>query len=269
MTIPLHVVDAFTSKTFKGNPAGVCLLEKELSSELCQKIAAEMRHSETAFLLKKEDNHYHLKWFTPKAEVKLCGHATLASAHILAELKLINKNQKINFSTLSGILTAEFDDSYIHLDFPQQQITQVHDPEKIDFIEQLFQIKTTFVGSDPSRYLIELKNEQTVLSVNPDFSQLQEEQLDNYIITAKADDPKYDFISRYFAPKHGVYEDPVTGSAHCFLAPYWSKKIHKSQLTGFQASTRTGIIKCNLINDQRIILSGQAITFLSGEISIS
>lgn len=268
MEIPVFIVDAFTSEPFRGNPAGICLLENELSSEVYQKIASELKHSETAFLIKKAQNHYNLRWFTPHVEVNICGHATLASAHVLLKNNLVDQNLQIDFSTKSGVLTAKQKDNFIQLDFPQKTINIVDKNNDIELIKKIFNITPVYVGYGEDRYLIELEDECQIKELNPDFSILKKEQIDNYIVTAKAKNAKYDFLSRFFAPKVGVREDPVTGSAHCYLGPYWGNKLNKTSLTGLQQSTRSGVVRCDLIENNRILLNGQAVTVISGKMVI-
>ena len=249
------IVDAFTEKPYSGNPAGVCILENELSDDLMAKIAREINHSETAFLL-KQDNTYSLRWFTPKTEVNLCGHATLASAHILYEIGLIEIDKQIEFETKSGILTAQFTNEMIELDFPQ---LFVDESESNEIIEKAFDIKPIFIGKNDKRYLIEIDNIDNLKQINPDFQLLKKSDRGGFMITAQSHD-KYDFYSRFFAPGVGINEDPVTGSAHCYLAPYWSRKLNKTKMLAFQSSDRTGTIECELINNNRVLLRGKAIT---------
>jgi PhzF family phenazine biosynthesis protein len=249
------VIDAFTDIPYSGNPAGVCILDHELSDDLLIKIAREINHSETAFIL-KQDNAYSLRWFTPKTEVSLCGHATLATAHILYETRLHTIDKQIDFNTKSGILSARISDQWIELDFPQLFV----DPcESNEIIEKAFDIKPIFVGKNDKRYLIEIDHVAQLKAIKPDFQLLQKSDRGGFMITAKSSD-KYDFHSRYFAPGVGINEDPVTGSAHCYLAPYWSKILNKTKMLAFQASDRTGIMECELVDNNRVLLRGKAIT---------
>ncbi len=249
------IVDAFTDKPYSGNPAGVCILDKGLTDNLMQKIAREINHSETAFLLRL-GSKYSLRWFTPKTEVRLCGHATLAGAHILYETGFVGKDKKIEFETKSGILKANRIENMIELDFPQLFVEKC---ESNDIIETAFNVKTRFVGKSELRYLIEIDNVEKLKEIRPDFSLLQKSDRGAFMITAQSFD-KFDFYSRFFAPGVGINEDPVTGSAHCFLAPYWSRKLNKTKMLAFQASERTGIIECELSNNNRVLLRGNAIT---------
>lgn len=246
------LVDAFTNKPYTGNPAAVCILEKELPEELMQKIAMEINLSETAFLFLNNDNSYNLRWFTPKAEVRLCGHATLASAHVLLEQKLVDSASTINFHTKSGILTAVKKDSSIELNFPQQPVNEC---PPVEIIEQGFNIKPLYIGKDERRYLIEISSIDDLKNLKPNFGILQNCDLGAFTITCKGDN-NFDFYSRFFAPIVGVNEDPVTGSAHCYLAPYWAKKLGKNILKAYQASERGGEMECELIANNRVLLRG-------------
>jgi len=250
-----YIVDAFTKIPYAGNPAGVCILDYELPDNLMAKIAREINHSETAFLL-KIDNVYSLRWFTPTTEVSLCGHATLATAHILYETGFLKSNEQIKFDTKSGVLTARITNNMIELDFPQMF---VDDCESNEIIEKAFDIKPVYVGRNDKRYLIEIDSIERLKTIEPDFQLLQKSDRGGFIITAKSDG-NYDFYSRFFAPGVGINEDPVTGSAHCYLAPYWSKKLNKSKMLAFQASERTGIMECELLDNNRVLLRGHAIT---------
>ena len=249
------IVDAFTEKPYYGNPAGVCILDYELPDTLMIKIAREINHSETAFLL-KQDNLYSLRWFTPKIEVSLCGHATLATAHILYDTGLYEKDKIIEFETKSGILTAKFTDNMIELDFPQLFVDIC---ESNEIIEKAFDIKPLFVGKNDKRYLIEIDNVEKLKQIKPDFQLLQKSDRGGFMITAQSND-KFDFHSRFFAPGVGINEDPVTGSAHCYLAPYWSTRLNKTKMLAFQASERTGIMECELVDNNRVLLRGKSIT---------
>ncbi len=249
------IVDAFTDKPYSGNPAGVCILDKELPENLMIKIAREINHSETAFLF-KQDNTYSLRWFTPRTEISLCGHATLATAHILFETGLHQADKSIEFNTKSGILTARTSNKMIELNFPQLFVNEC---EINDIVEKSFDIRPEFIGKNDKRYLIEIDNVEKLKAIKPDFQLLQKSDRGGFIITAKSND-KFDFYSRFFAPGVGVNEDPVTGSAHCYLAPYWSKKLNKSKMLAFQASERTGVMECELADNNRVLLRGNAIT---------
>ncbi len=251
----LFTVDAFTNKPFSGNPAGVCILDNAISEDLYQLIAREINYSETTFLLPKNDK-YEIRWFTPKTEVNLCGHATLAAAHVLYELQYCDSAKAIEFESKSGRLTAKRTGDKIELDFPQ---FFVDDAESNNIIEKAFDIQPIYVGKNDNRYLIEIEDYNKLLSIKPDFQLLKSADLGRFIITVKSKLPEYDFISRYFAPGVGVLEDPVTGTAHCYLAPYWGEKLAKTKMVGFQASERSGTIECELADNNRVFLRANAV----------
>ncbi len=268
MKIPIFTVDAFTDKPFSGNPAGVCVLNSPLDEKLMQNIAFEMNLSETAFLNKKDASSYSLRWFTPVVEVDLCGHATLASAHILWETKKENKSSEIEFNTKSGILKANFRDAGIELDFPLMESKPVEIPKGL--------IKA--LGVEPINlfraqwnYIAELDSEKTVRNVKPDFDLLRALEAWGTIITARASKESaadgYDFVSRFFAPAKGVKEDPVTGSAHSALAPYWMNRIGKNTFKAYQASERGGTLGLKVGNG-RVYITGMAVTVLNGSINV-
>jgi len=251
----LFTVDTFTDKPFSGNPAGVCILDESIPEELYLLIAREINYSETAFLLAEKDR-FRIRWFTPKVEVNLCGHATLAAAHVLYELQYCDSKTTIEFESLSGLLTAQRHGDKIELDFPQ---IFVNETERNEIIEKAFNINPTYIGKNENRYLIEINDCETLLSIKPDFQLLNSVDLGRFIITAKSNLPAYDFISRYFAPGVGVLEDPVTGTSHCYLTPYWGKKLGKTRMIGFQASERSGTIECELIEGNRVLLRANAV----------
>lgn len=251
----IFTVDSFTDKPFSGNPAGVCILDDEVSDDSYPLIAREINHSETAFVVKK-GSKYAIRWFTPKVEVNLCGHATLAAARILYELQYCDLSETIEFDSKSGSLTARMLGDKIELDFPQMFVS---DTERNPVIETAFDIKPVYIGKNDNRYLIEINDYERLLAIKPDFQLLQSADLGRFIITVKSPLPEYDFISRYFAPGVGVAEDPVTGTAHCYLAPYWSRKLGKIIITGFQASERSGSIECELIGGNRLLLRANAV----------
>lgn len=261
-------VDAFTDEAFKGNPAGVCILDQIKSDSWMQSLANEMNLSETAFLSRNNDV-FDLRWFTPKTEVTLCGHATLASAHILWEERLIASDREAIFHTKSGLLKATKGiDLWIELDFPARFIKKAENQEVLNMA---FNITPNYIGrfSTPNGdlYLIEVSDEEVVKSISPNFELLSNSDAKAIIITSISNSNDYDFVSRFFAPGVGINEDPVTGSAHCSLAPYWSKKLGKRELIGFQASSRTGIIRC-IWNNERVDLKGKAVTVFKGELLI-
>lgn len=258
----IFTVDAFTDKKFSGNPAAVCLLEENKDDGWLLNVAAEMNLSETAFL-KKADDGFSLRWFTPKTEVELCGHATLASSHILWQEGILKPDEEAVFNTVfKGILTAKKKLDEIELNFPVN--IPVHSEENPD-LEKALGIKPKYLGTTEHHYIVEVNSEEEVRNVKPDFNLL--ELLPKYgtIVTCMSDNKNYDFISRFFAPSKGIKEDPVTGSAHCVLTPYWSGKLKKKTMRAFQASERGGFMTVTLQGD-RVLLSGKAITVLKGEL---
>ena len=251
----LFQVDAFTSERFAGNPAAVCLMEEPRDDAWLQAVAREMNLSETAFLLDNADR-FDLRWFTPTLEVDLCGHATLASAHVLWETGQVAEGESIRFDTRSGILTAARANDWIELDFPAT-------PEEaascnID-LKHAIGAPATYVGKSEYDFLVEVASEKIVRSLKPDFVLLERAAARGVIVTAQAASPDYDFVSRFFAPQSGVNEDPVTGSSHCCLAPYWAKRLGKTELLGYQASDRGGLVRTRL-EGNRVALGGQAVT---------
>jgi PhzF family phenazine biosynthesis protein len=254
----LFQVDAFTDQIFKGNPAGVCILTPEQMTEdaLLQNIAMEMNLSETAFLA-KQDNEYHLRWFTPETEVKLCGHATLSSAHILYETGFEKEASAIVFNTLSGRLIARRRRSKIELDFPAYKVEKIDEQPKIN---EALGITPIFTGQSNAQYLIEIADPAVLKDLKPDFTKLKELGHTDFIVTCKSDDPAFDFYSRFFAPAVGINEDPVTGSSHTSLIPYWSQKLGKTKLMSYQASKRSGILECELASNDRVLIRGNAVT---------
>jgi len=257
----IYQVDAFTEKPFSGNPAGLCVLNEKMDEKLMQNIACEMNLSETAFLI-KEDQGYNLRWFTPNSEVDLCGHATLASAHILWEKGYLKKDREAKFSTKGGLLTAKMNEGWIELNFPALPEKRTETP--LELLEALG-VEAIYVGKSKFDYLIEVESEEIVATLKPDFMRLLNVPARGVIVTSKS--RKYDFASRFFAPKIGVSEDPVTGSAHCCLGPYWQKKMNKDEFVAYQASERSGVLKVKVVND-RVLISGKAVTVLEGELLI-
>ena len=255
-------VDAFTDRPFAGNPAGVCVLPEPRSEQWMQNVASEMNLSETAFLLKQEDG-FQLRWFTPAAEVDLCGHATLASSHILWETGYLQPHEQARFHTLSGLLTADrLDDNSIELDFPANPEQPTDAPPHL--LEALG-VQAQYVGVNVFDYLVEVDTEETLRNMRPNITLLTQVPVRGVMVTSRASTPGYDFVSRFFAPRVGVNEDPVTGSAHCCLTPYWSKRLGKNALLAYQASARGGILRVRLSGD-RVKIAGQAVTTLHGEL---
>ncbi len=258
----IYQVDAFTDKPFSGNPAAVCILENEMDNSWMQKVAGEMNLPETAFVLKR-NNHYQLRWFTPILEVELCGHATLASAHILYESGEVGLTSPILFNTKSGDLKVSFKEPYYEMDFPLEPPKVCDAP---DGLLSAIDATPLYIGRNRMDYILELGSESIVRYCTPDLAKLTGIDARGVIITSLSDSGKYDFISRFFAPRFGIDEDPVTGSAHCCLGPYWGNKLNKTELSAFQASPRGGYINM-VLKGKRILLSGQAVTVLSGEIN--
>jgi predicted PhzF superfamily epimerase YddE/YHI9 len=264
----IYQVDAFTDKSFFGNPAGVCLLQNKVSEDWMQSFAKEMNLSETAFLLPQEEGSkdkiwYNLRWFTPVTEVDLCGHATLASAHILWETGRLAPDQQARFHTRSGMLTADLKGAWIEMNFPSKPEEPATIP--IEF-PAILGVQPKYVGRNQFDYLVEVESESVLREMKPNFLRLAKMPVRGVIVTCQPDDPdQYDFLSRFFAPAVGVNEDPVTGSAHTCLAWFWGKRLGKTEMTAYQASARGGIVKMRLAGD-RVFLSGQAVTVLRGEV---
>ena len=269
MGIDLYQVDAFTRQPFAGNPAAVCLLDAPAPETWMQSMAVEMNLSETAFLHPEEDAQglmgYRLRWFTPKKEVRLCGHATLASAHVLWESGRLAVDAQARFYTLSGLLTANLRGDWIEMDFPVRY--QEPDEPPVGLLEalRLEGERPLYVGRREQVYLIETARDADVRAMQPDFALLGRLPVRSVIVTARSADPQFDIVSRYFAPGVGVNEDPVTGSAHCTLAPYWAAKLGKQELLAYQASARGGALRVKLAGE-RVLLYGQAVTVLRGEL---
>jgi len=263
MGLRILQVDAFTDRPFAGNPAAVCILPTAAEPAWMQDVAREMNLAETAFLVPK-NGEYDLRWFTPAVEVDLCGHATLASAHVLWEDGLLKTTAQARFQTKSGLLTADRRDSWIELDFPTTIASPAQPPPGL---MGALGVTARFVGRSRFDYLIEVDNESTVRRLEPDLNALARVDARGVIITSLADKKsEYDFVSRFFAPQSGVPEDPVTGSAHCALAPYWSEKLGKKELTAYQASSRGGDLRLRMDGD-RVKIGGQAVTVLRGELT--
>jgi len=301
MSTPIYQVDSFTNQPFGGNPAAVCLLPEPRDERWMQNVAREMNLSETAFLVPRGSD-YDLRWFTPSVEVDLCGHATLASAHILWETKTLPANQPARFHTKSGVLTCTRDGERIAMDFPAKVAIEATPPPEL---LRALGAGASFTGNNKMDWLVEVDSEATVRALKPDLVLLKTIPVRGVIVTARAanestraatataratsgaskesnhatrsssdaarsaselsrTNANYDFISRFFAPRAGVDEDPVTGSAHCCLAPYWGTKLERKELVGWQASARGGEVRMKW-NGERVVLSGQAVTVLRGE----
>jgi len=257
----IFTVDAFAGEHFRGNPAAVCILSEERDAHWMQLVAREMNLSETAFLQKVNDV-YTLRWFTPLVESRLCGHATLASAHVLWEAGYEDVKDVIFFDTRRGRLSAIKKGDWIELDFPAEPAGKVETQESV---LKALGVKPLYTGKNRFDYLIEVESGHIVRSIEPDFKLLSQATERGVIVTAISDMKGYDFISRFFAPAVGIDEDPVTGSAHCCLGPYWSKKLGKSELSAYQASERGGVLRVG-VEEERVRIEGKAITVMKGEL---
>jgi PhzF family phenazine biosynthesis protein len=262
MTSPLLIVDAFASEPFSGNPAAVCLLDGDRDAVWMQAIAGEMNLSETAFV-RPIDGGFGLRWFTPAVEVDLCGHATLASAHALWELGRLPKDQPARFLSRSGWLIASLRSEEIEMDFPAKPAVEAAPPPEL---AQALGAKLKWAGSNKMDWLVEVDSASTLRALKPDLALLGTLPVRGVIVTSVSDKPEFDFVSRFFAPAAGVPEDPVTGSAHCCLAPFWSARLGKAEMVGFQASKRGGVVRVKLRGD-RVLLGGRAVTVVSGHLS--
>ena len=254
-------IDAFADRAFSGNPAAVCWLETEAGPTWMQSVAAELNLSETAFVSRRGTD-FDLRWFTPTIEVDLCGHATLATAYSLWSEGLAQRDQPIRFHTRSGVLTCRSSDDYIELDFPAAP------PKEIAASSNLLDalgVSHAWVGDSTFYRLVVVQSAEEVRRMQPDFVELLKEKTLGIIVTAPSDDVRFDFISRFFAPAMGVNEDPVCGSAHCCLTPYWADRLQKQRFTAFQASVRGGVLKLKLDGD-RVILGGKAVMVARGEL---
>jgi len=261
----IYQVDSFTKRPFAGNPAGVCVVAQFPDAERMQNIASEMNLSETAFAVPDGPaGRYQLRWFTPAVEVDLCGHATLATAHILWEREDLDTAQTITFETLSGELKVSCSaDGLIQMDFPAERPAEIEPPPGL---LQALGADPVFVGGNRMDIVVELRDEAAVRTIRPNLSLLEEIDVRGVMVTAAAD-MDADFVSRFFAPRSGVAEDPVTGSAHCCLGPYWATKFGKSILVGFQASRRGGFVHVQVKGD-RVLLSGYAVTVMKAELQV-
>jgi PhzF family phenazine biosynthesis protein len=258
-------VDAFTGRPFAGNPAAICVLPAPADPDWMQHVALEMNLSETAFLFPRDGGTqagFDLRWFTPTVEVDLCGHATLAAAHVLWEEGHLAAGQPARFHTRSGLLTAGRNGEWIELDFPSLPPSPTVAPSGL---EEALGTSSRYVAKSRYDYLLEIDSDAAVRGLRPDFTALREIDARGIIVTARAADASFDFVSRFFAPAAGIDEDPVTGSAHCTLAPFWEARLGKKEMLGYQASARGGTVKVHVAGD-RVILGGKAITVLRGEL---
>lgn len=256
VTTPMFLVDAFVSDTFRGNPAGVCLPEKTMPDAWMQAVAQEMNQAETAFVQPRDDGDWDLRWFTPTREIELCGHATMASAHVL--LTTGRANGPVRFHTLSGVLSVE---SSYEMDFPARPCQESVNPAEM---AQVLGVDVVAAAASEGVFLVELESEAAIRAHIPDFAKIQELRRIGVIITAPGS--ASDFVSRFYAPNFGVPEDPATGSAHCALAPYWAAKLGRERMVGHQLSARGGEIGVRVAGD-RVVLIGQARTFLEGTLA--
>ena len=261
MAIKIYQVDAFGYKPFSGNPAAVCILEEEPEESWMQNVAMEMNQSETAFLF-RTDKGFNLRWFTPTIEVDLCGHATLASAHILWEEGYLEADQDAEFYTKSGLLRASRKGDLIELDFPSDPEEKASIPDNLG---EGLGVDPIYVGKSKFDYLLEIESEEILRNLKPDFDLLKKIKTRGIIVTSASVSNEYDFISRFFAPSSGIDEDPVTGSAHCCLGPFWHTKLDKKVMRAYQASKRGGVVHISLKGD-RVLLGGNATTIFRGEI---
>jgi PhzF family phenazine biosynthesis protein len=261
MSLPIVQVDAFTSVPFAGNPAAVCVLQGPAGEGWMQKVAREMNLAETAFLRRQADG-YELRWFTPTVEVDLCGHATLASAHVLWETGQLAATEPARFHTRSGLLTAVKRGDWIELDFPSTPDEEVTEP---DGLAAALGVTPTYVGMSRFDYVAELPSEESVQKLRPDLAWLRRLGTRGIVVTSRSAAPGFDFVSRFFAPGSGIDEDPVTGSTHCCLAPFWKRRLHKESFLARQISPRGGVLKVRL-NGDRVLIAGQAVTVLRGEL---
>lgn len=261
MGLKIFQVDAFTDKPFSGNPAAVCIMPGPRDERWMKSVASEMNLSETAFLYRQDDG-FNLRWFTPTIEVDLCGHATLASAHILWEEGILGRDEQVCFHTRSGRLNAKLKNGWIEMDFPAEPEGPVDIPAEL---VMALRVTPKYTGKNRFDYLVEVDTEEVLRSLKPDFALLKKIPIRGIIVTSLSTSPDYDFISRFFAPGAGIDEDPVTGSAHCCLGPFWAKRFNKSEFTAFQASSRGGIVRVSLAGD-RVYLGGQAVTVVRGEL---
>lgn len=261
MGIPIFQVDAFTDKPFSGNPAAICILREPQEESWMRNVAGEMNLSETAFLLRKGDG-FNLRWFTPKMEVDLCGHATLAAAHILWEEGRLSPGQPARFYTRGGLLTAERERDWIEMDFPAEPEKECVPPPNL---VQALGVGIKYTGRNRLDYLVEVESEDCLRNLRPDLALLASLPARGVIATCLSSASEYDFVSRFFAPGAGIDEDPVTGSAHCCLGPFWASRLGKTEFLACQVSSRGGVLRVRLGNN-RAFLGGQAVTVLRGEL---
>ena len=262
MGYKLAIVDAFTSRPFGGNPAAVCYLPQAQGEDWMQNVAQELNLPATSFLSPEKEG-FRLRWFTPRTELELCGHGTFAGAHFLRLEGYLKKDSDVRFQTRSGQLTARLAGDWIEVDFPSEQ--EKPSPPPSDLIRALG-VPAKYIGKNRLDYLVEVDSEETVRKITPDYELLKAVPTRGVMVTSLSQSGDYDFVSRFFAPSIGIDEDQVTGSAHCCLGPYWSTKLHKAELTAFQASRRGGVIRVRIMDD-RVRLGGHVTTVLRGELN--
>ena len=266
MPVACLQIDAFADRPYTGNPAAVCLLEDERDAEWMQAVAAEMNLSETAFV-RPVGGEFELRWFTPAVEVDLCGHATLAAAHALWSEDVMQSSAEIRFRTRSGVLTAARRGELIELDFPATRpFAAGLDAAQVGELGEVLGVVPQHVGRSAFDLLVEVEAERDLRAAQPDFGCLAELAYRGLIVTCRSGDSRFDFLSRFFAPAVGVDEDPVTGSAHCCLGPYWSERLGKVEMTAFQASSRGGVVRVRVCGE-RVFLGGNAVTVFRGELT--
>ena len=268
MNIKTFIVDSFTNTAFKGNPAGVCLLEEVISIKIMQSIAAELNLSETAFLLKTESNHFTIRYFTPTVEIDFCGHATLAASKII--LDKFN-NETVNFTTYKGLqLIAKIEGKYIKMLFPLYETTDCNENKKLNDAFGIENAISTRFSKDLDMLIIEVKDKQTLLDINPNYQKAIEssDTIKEVVVTSKSEDKDYDFYSRCFCPWIGINEDPVTGASHAVLAKYWSTILNKKEMSAFQLSSRGGFLKLKIINDTELEVRSNAKIVFEGEMKL-
>lgn len=259
----LTIINTFTDQAFKGNPAAVCLLSEEKDSCWMQSIAKEINLPVTAFV-NRFKNDYYLRWFTPSTEIPICGHGTLASSFFLWENGNVEKEKTITYHTKSGILKSQFVDEWVQLEFPSILEEKTIVP---DLLIKALGVKPTYVGKNHLDYLVEVNSEDIVRNLKPSINLIAQLPVRGVIVTSHSNSNEFDFVSRFFSPAQGINEDYVTGSAHCCLGPYWKSKLQKSEFTAYQASERGGILKVKVIDD-KVLLSGKAVTVFEGQLTI-
>ncbi|QPA32508.1 PhzF family phenazine biosynthesis protein [Thermaerobacillus caldiproteolyticus] len=257
------ILNTFTEQAFKGNPAAVCLLSEEKDSGWMQSIAKEINLPVTAFI-NRFKNEYHLRWFTPSTEIPICGHGTLASSFFLWEKGYVEREKSIAYHTKSGVLKSQFVDGWVQLEFPSILEEKTIAP---DLLIKALGVEPIYVGKSKLDYLVEVKSEDIVRNLKPNINLIAKLPVRGVIVTSQSNSKDFDFISRFFSPAQGLSEDYVTGSAHCCLGPYWKSKLHKTDFTAYQASERGGILKVKVLDD-KVLLSGKAITIFEGNLTV-